>query len=358
MKILYIYRYLILGGVTTQLVNRLAYLRRFAEVHFAYLKDYGGRRAFGDYPHLQVAGSTGELADYINSHNFDAVIIIDTDEAYAALEQARYQGCVIHEVHTTTSNIRYLDRLNITGIDAFLAPSKYVADLIRKRFPAAAARCYITPNCLDTGLFTYSQPEHIPAQKVLLWVGKLDQHKNWPAFLAISHSLLQLRDDCQFWMIGGETAKAETVDALLEQADQYGLLSRLHWIQSLDYEDMPQVYALAAASGGLSISTSKNESFGMTVIESLACRCPALAPRVGALPEVLDGELNVCLYDGLDVQQITEKLNRLLDDQNLRNRLIDAGCRKVRSQYSIEAAGRHYFDTLNKVINQKMGKEH
>ena len=65
MRLLVIYRYLILGGVTTQLVNRLRFLEEKVEAHFAYLKDYGGRSAFGNYPHVHLFHSHHELARFI-----------------------------------------------------------------------------------------------------------------------------------------------------------------------------------------------------------------------------------------------------------------------------------------------------
>ena len=54
MKILFIYKYAILGGVTTQLVNRLSTFNKYFECHFAFLNDYGGTSAFNDYQNVYI----------------------------------------------------------------------------------------------------------------------------------------------------------------------------------------------------------------------------------------------------------------------------------------------------------------
>lgn len=355
MRLLVIYRYLILGGVTTQLVNRLRFLEDKVEAHFAYLKDYGGRSAFGGYPHVHLFHSHHELAQFIRDESFDLVAVIDTPEAYQALAEAEYTGPVLHEVHTTTQQVSYLGQLDLEKIEAFLVPSHYVAQHLKNLWPALDKPCYVVPNCLDTAHFApVALGEDVESElvrKIILWVGKLDQHKNWPLFLEVAQQVIQRGYDCQFWMVGGETAKPQTVLELMSAAEERGLLGRLHWFSRVEYHLMPKVYSMAGASGGLSLSTSRNESFGMTVLESLACGCPPLAPDVGALGEVLDGELATCLYSSAQAEVIADRAIQLLDDEDLRHRIIQAGQAKIKGRYSIDAAAEQYYRTLLQIVH-------
>jgi glycosyltransferase involved in cell wall biosynthesis len=179
----------------------------------------------------------------------------------------------------------------------------------------------------------------------------LDEHKNWPLFLDVAEQLTQMGFEGQFWMVGGETAKPHTVQHLLNEAKRKGVLRRLYWIPRLEYERMPLVYTLTQASGGISLSTSRNESFGMTVLESLACSCPPLAPNVGALGEVLDGELAACLYEPSGAGEIARKVIQLLEDSALRERLVSVGKAKIEQHYTIDSAASLYYQTLLQIIH-------
>lgn len=333
--------------MSTQLANRLMYLRGKCEPHFVFLRDHGGRTAFGDYPYTYIIPTDNGLAAFIKNNKFDIVIVIDTEEAYKAITKANYKGIVINEVHTTTTNIKYLQSIQEHKIDAFLAPSQYIVDRIENEFGYKnKIPCFVTSNCLETNLFQYKEQEVEHDRKIILWVGKLDAHKNWQSFLSIAYSLSKQRDDCEFWMLGGETAKDDVAESLISTAGEYNLLSRFRWIQRIEYDLMPYIYSKVRKSGGLYISTSQNESFGMTIVEALACGCAAIAPKVGAIPEILDGEFENCMYPFMNEETAVEKINKLLDDHSLRRFIEEEGIKRVNQRYTTDLIGKRYYDLL------------
>lgn len=351
MKILYMYRYLIHGGVSTQLVNRLAYLKSRADVHFVFFRDLGGRAVFGTYPHVHVMNRLSQVREYIDRHRFDVIISIDTEEAYRYVDGSSYTGKLVHEVHSTTKRVAYLRELPVERVAAILVPSVYVRKMVQDDYGfGERVPCHVTPNCLDLDRFRARPVTGETGRKVIAWIGKLDEHKNWRGFLALARAVMQRRDDCEFWMVGGETAKDEVAADLLQTAGSYGLLSRLRWIEHIDYDDMPLLYSRVAASGGLTVSTSQNESFGMTLVESLACGCPAVAPRVGAVPEVLGDRFEDCLYEHFVEEEAVAKMVRLLDDEGLREHVVSAGLERVKD-FSIEAVGEAYLKVLQPFVS-------
>jgi N-acetyl-alpha-D-glucosaminyl L-malate synthase BshA len=74
----------------------------------------------------------------------------------------------------------------------------------------------------------------------------------------------------------------------------------------------------------LLLVTSRTESFCLAALEAAACGVPAVAPRVGGLPDtVVDGETGI-LFEGGDDRGAADALLRLLDDGSLRRRLAAA----------------------------------
>ena len=80
MKILYCYRYGILGGVCTQILNRLGPLmtRHGIETHLLFAEDHGISRTLGDYPHVYFESDPAKVLDRVTQGAFDLAVVIDT----------------------------------------------------------------------------------------------------------------------------------------------------------------------------------------------------------------------------------------------------------------------------------------
>ncbi|MBW4080774.1 glycosyltransferase family 4 protein [Paenibacillus sp. S150] len=350
MKILYFYKFCILGGVTTQLANRLKFLRGRAEVHFAFLGDYGGTSAFEGYGHVRILGTPEELKSYIQAHDFDIIITIDTYELYEALGPAEDNKLIIHEVHTTYEEPlqKLAESQGSLPYHYVITPSEYMKNLLKGiGIPGA----FHINNCLDTDLFRY-EPSPGKWPPTILWVGKLDQHKNWESFMNIAGRLNAQRPDLQFMLVGGYTAPEEIKSMLQERADKLGL-RHFKWIPKAGYEEMRHYYSMAAESGGVYVSTTRNESFGMTVLEAMACRCPVVVPDVGALPELLSDNLSVSLYESGKEEEGVERVLRLLQQKGLREGLKALGEQKARNTYSIEEVGKAYLGLLERLVEER-----
>jgi glycosyltransferase involved in cell wall biosynthesis len=350
LNILYLYRYAILGGVTTQLANRLVGTSEWSIPHFGFLEDHGGRTAFGQYPHAVIFSPPQQLAEYIHQHHFDLISVIDTPEVYPILRDAGYSGPILHEVHTTTANIQYLKTLRQhTSPTALAIPSRYLRDRILDEFNFRNFRpVFVIPNGLDISQFKPMLMDFQFERPILAWIGKLDAHKNWRHLLTIAQQV-RFAMDCAVWVVGGYTARDEVVQELMQEADVKGLMDRLRWIPSVPYQRMPQLYAMVAASGGVCLSTSTDESFGMVVLEALACGCPIIAPAVGAIPELLAEELAVCLYELSSPASAAASVQRLCQDAQLRQFITHHGEKRA-SQYSVAKLNETHKKVIDDVL--------
>src|SRR5690606_40696581 len=97
----------------------------------------------------------------------------------------------------------------------------------------------------------------------LIWVGKLDQHKNWRLALVYTQLLKELLGPVHLYMVGGYTAPEATAQAFFELAYRLGVSDSVTWLDRVENVQLASLYHRCAASGGAMLVTSRDESFGM-----------------------------------------------------------------------------------------------
>jgi len=118
----------------------------------------------------------------------------------------------------------------------------------------------------------------------------------------------------------------------------------------IDHGDMPGLYASARAL----IFPSEYESFGIPLVEAMACGCPIITSTAPACPEVVADA--AILVDPQDAEGLRQAMLRLQDDQvaadmsaaSLRRaadfswdksaRLLLSECRRVAEKFSRKAS--------------------
>ncbi len=88
---------------------------------------------------------------------------------------------------------------------------------------------------------------------------------------------------------------------------------------------------------------SRYEGFGLPPLEAMACGCPVIAGKAGAVPEVV-GE-DALLFPPDDASALIAALDHLLADADLINRLREAGRRRA-ARFTWRAAAEALRDTL------------
>lgn len=115
-----------------------------------------------------------------------------------------------------------------------------------------------------------------------------------------------------------------------EAAVQRGLLDRLRFLG-----EVPDAETVTAACD-VALFPSASESFGLAALESMACGVPVVASRVGGLPEVVvHGETGFLAPLG-DTAAMAGFVQRLLDDEPLRQRLGAAAARRSTEQFAFD----------------------
>lgn len=109
------------------------------------------------------------------------------------------------------------------------------------------------------------------------------------------------------------------------------------WVEE---QDMPAIYSGASAM----IFPSKYEGFGIPLLQAMACELPIAASWASSIPEVTDKA--ALLFNPNSVKCISDSIERILFDDELRNRVVNLGKERVKN-FSWEKCAQETLDLIN-----------
>ena len=284
--LVFAYRYASPGGPATQLLARLETFASHFDVRILFELDLGGVSLFPPES-VTVAPTFQSQIDAIAELKPDLFVVIDSGWREPWI-RAGSPGKLVMEVHTTTTNLTFLDELRAAQrIDLFIVASRYLAGLLADRGLGDIAPIAVVPNSLRRAWLQPAEPWQAPAP-ILLWIGRLEPHKGVRRFIDLCDALDPL--GVIPMLVGGTNDTDEEVMETVERLFGSPRRHRPIWLTKVPHDLMRRVYATTAASGGMLVMTSENENFPNTVVEATMMGCPVVAPAVGGIPELLSPE--------------------------------------------------------------------
>lgn len=129
----------------------------------------------------------------------------------------------------------------------------------------------------------------------------------------------------------GETQQKDI--AYLVQLIKHFKLEKYCLIDVYSLEEMKELYAV---SDVCLYPSSVGEPFGLTMLEAMATAKPMIITNAGGMPEVIKDGINGFVVPVRDFELLAAKINTLLDDERLKNRLGYTGRQIVESLYTKE----------------------
>lgn len=212
------------------------------------------------------------------------------------------------------------------------------ADRVVAVSPVAAKLCppdaQVIPPGVDTDLFA---PAPGPRQEppTFCFVGRLERTSRWKGVELLLAAVARARRerpeaDVRLAVVGDGDDRA-TLEA---EAQRLGIADAVAWHGALAQEEVARVVAGARALVLPSLTDS--ESFGMSLVEAMACGTAVVGSRVGGIPSVVREGVDGLLVEPGDVEGLAEALTTLVDDPALAERLGAAGREAAESTWAWE----------------------
>lgn len=147
--------------------------------------------------------------------------------------------------------------------------------------------------------------------KVVAFVGNLISIKNpllLPGIFAKVKS--EYGNNVKFWIVGDGVLRRQLEDEIKKA----GLEQQTTFWGNQPFDKMPDIMNCI----DVLVLPSKNESFGMVLVEAMACGAYAVGSKVGGIPEIL-GEKNVFIFDSTFVDKVASNISSYLKG-NVSNR--------------------------------------
>lgn len=167
-----------------------------------------------------------------------------------------------------------------------------------------------------TLLETFRTQYHLP-QKFMLHFGNTAPKKNTIGVLQAFKKLAAHQEN--FLPLVLTDCDAGYIAELLKGIDATHLFDHIVMPGYIPFSEIPKLYNLAT----LFLYPSHRESFGMPVVEAMACGVPVITSNTSALPEIAGGAAK--LVDPAKPAEICKAIVSLLQDENLYQQLQQAG---------------------------------
>lgn len=212
---------------------------------------------------------------------------------------------------------------------------------------------------LDSALFKYlTQHLSEPDKPIILALSRPDKRKNITALIEAYGESERLQQLANLVIVAGnrddiddlEQGAQEVFHELLVALDRYDLFGKVAIPKHHQRDQVPFIYRIAAASGGVFVNPALTEPFGLTLIEAAASGLPIVATEDGGPRDIIGNCHNGYLIDPLEASSITEALLELLSDEETWQSCRRQGLEGVAAHYSWQAHAERYLRLITPIV--------
>jgi len=113
-------------------------------------------------------------------------------------------------------------------------------------------------------------------------------------------------------------------------------------------ENLSELYSIA----DLMLLLSEKESFGLVLLEAMACGVPCIGTNVGGIPEVITNGENGFIVELGDWKKVAEHGVEVLQNPSLHKQIVDRSLEVIRDRFSSKSIVEQYEEMYERVARK------
>ncbi|AUZ26858.1 N-acetyl-alpha-D-glucosaminyl L-malate synthase BshA [Bacillus cabrialesii] len=163
----------------------------------------------------------------------------------------------------------------------------------------------------------------LPDEKVVIHVSNFRKVKRVQDVIRVFRNIAG-KTKAKLLLVGDGPEKSTAC----ELVRKYGLENQVLMLGNQDRVE--ELYSIS----DLKLLLSEKESFGLVLLEAMACGVPCIGTNIGGIPEVIKNNVSGFLVDVGDVAAATARAMSILEDEQLSKRFTDAAMEMLKNEFS------------------------
>lgn len=275
------------------------------------------------------------------------------DEMIQALILKFFYRAKIKIVFTSTAQREHswITKFLIKKMDGVISTCKAAASYLEK------SPDMIIPHGIDTEVYRPAEDKvaawnelNLPGKYGIGIFGRVRHQKGIDLLVDASLPLLQKYKDFTVVVVGEITSDNEKfVNEQKQKIETAGLSDRFLFKGKQPFSEIPKLFRAMSIVAAL----SRNEGFGLTVLEAMGSSAAVIATEAGAWKEVVREGVDGYCVPCDDVESLTEKLDLLMSDPTQLDSMGKEGRQRIEEEFTVQREAKalcDYFKTLKERI--------
>jgi len=274
--------------------------------------------------------SARELAKFASHHNIEIIHAhLARDYPLAALAARLSQTPFVLTRHVLFP-LKRIQKYALKNVGGIIAPSKAVAAALRHQnlFPPEIIQTI--HNGIDPEHFTRADKNQ-NTNFTVGTIGQLAPIKGHDVFIRAAAIVLQGRRDIRFIIVGEDKSRSgenrREIENLIAELDLQTHVELAGWTDDV----RPFLHKF-----DLFVSAARSEPFGLVIIEAMAARIPVIATESEGAAEIIEDGASGILIPLENHEKLAKAVLDLAGNSAQRDRLRNAGRRRVEDNFSLE----------------------
>ena len=227
--------------------------------------------------------------------------------------------------------------INIKRADKIITISNHSQKEIEKYYPNSKGKIEV----IYLGFNNIFKQFNVKKKKEILYVGSINERKNFVNLLKAFNKLSI--DNYKLIVVGNYSSNfiidIDSKEVLNNSKNNKEIIFK----ENIDNKELVELYN----SSSLFVFPSFYEGFGLPILEAMACGTPVISSNSSSMPEVGGDAVIYCNPNSID--DIRDKIEMVLGDKALQEKLISKGLERVK-KFSWEKSANEHIRVFESLI--------